>query len=95
MSRALDLADSEKRAIVIEIARRLSENDDPMAVAEEFLAKNLGGRAEPIGDALSDRYESALKILIEEKNADAVRSRMLLYESSLPWSCLKNSPNRP
>ncbi|MBI5091297.1 MAG: DNA polymerase III subunit delta' [Candidatus Hydrogenedentes bacterium] len=51
MSRALDLVDSEKRDIVIEIARRLSENDDPMALAEEF-SKGLEARREQLAAAV-------------------------------------------
>jgi DNA polymerase-3 subunit delta' len=57
MSRALDLVDSEKRDIVIEVARRLSQNDDPMALAEEF-SKSLDSRREQLAAAVKLDSES-------------------------------------
>jgi DNA polymerase III delta' subunit len=36
MSRALDLVDSEKRAVVLSLTERLASGDDPVAMAEEF-----------------------------------------------------------
>lgn len=38
MSRALDLADSERRNVVLDITKRLAEGIDPVEVAEEFSA---------------------------------------------------------
>jgi len=40
MSRALDLVESDKRAIVLDLTRRLGEGDDPLDLAEGF-AKHL------------------------------------------------------
>ncbi len=37
MSRALDLVDSGKRDVILDVVRRLSEGEDPMGVAEEFV----------------------------------------------------------
>ena len=37
MTRAFDLIDTDKRDVVLDVVRRLSEGEDPMAVSEEFL----------------------------------------------------------
>ncbi len=47
VSRALDLVDSEKRAVALEVSRRLADGDDPLALAEEF-AKHLAAQREQI-----------------------------------------------
>ncbi len=36
MTRAFDLIDTDKREVVLDVVRRLSEGEDPMAVSEEF-----------------------------------------------------------
>jgi DNA polymerase-3 subunit delta' len=54
MSRALDLIDTEKRAVVVDIVRRLASGTDPLALAEEF-AQHLSVRGEQI--ALSVKSE--------------------------------------
>ncbi|MFA6241710.1 MAG: DNA polymerase III subunit delta' [Candidatus Hydrogenedentales bacterium] len=38
MSRALDLVDSDKRDVVLALAHRLADGDDPVVMAEEFAA---------------------------------------------------------
>ena len=47
MSRAIDLVDSDKREIALDITRRLAEGHDPVALAEEF-AGHLDNRRQHI-----------------------------------------------
>ncbi|HOZ47273.1 MAG TPA: DNA polymerase III subunit delta' [Candidatus Hydrogenedentes bacterium] len=51
MSRALDLVDSDKRAVVLEITQRLAEGGDPLSVAEEF-SNHLTGLRDQITGAV-------------------------------------------
>ncbi len=39
MTRALDLVDSDKRAIILSITERLAQGDDPVVISEEFIKK--------------------------------------------------------
>lgn len=52
MSRAFDFVDSGKREVVIDVAKRLSAGDDPLALASEF-ARHL--------DSQSDALKASLK----------------------------------
>lgn len=47
MSRALDLVDSEKREVVLDLTRRLADGEDPLALAEAF-SKHLADSRERI-----------------------------------------------
>jgi DNA polymerase-3 subunit delta' len=38
MSRALDLVETDKRAVVLSVVERLAKNEDPLALSEEFAA---------------------------------------------------------
>jgi DNA polymerase III delta prime subunit len=53
MARALDLVDSEKREVVLDVTRRLHDGDDPMSVSEEFAA-HLKSQADAIKDSITD-----------------------------------------
>lgn len=47
MSRALDLIDTEKRAVVLDLVRQLAKGADPLGLTDEF-AKHLAARKEQI-----------------------------------------------
>lgn len=51
MSLALDLVDSDKRAVALEVIRRLAEKDDPSALADEF-SKSLDARHDLLAAAV-------------------------------------------
>ena len=63
MSRALDLVDSEKRDMVLDVTLRLAEGDDPMIVSEYFVTHMK---------AESDRIKAAVKAEFEEGDAQEV-----------------------
>lgn len=46
MTRALDLVDSEKRALVLDVVKRLASGEEPMALAEEFSGHVSAQRAQ-------------------------------------------------
>ena len=58
MSRALDLAQTDKREIALDIAKRLEEGADPLAVAEEF-AKHLEARRQEIKKTIEAEMQQA------------------------------------
>lgn len=58
VSRAFELVDSERRNIVIEVARRLDAGDDPFLVSEEF-ATHLKTQREMIRAAAKAEFEAA------------------------------------
>ena len=64
MVRALDLVDSGKRDAVLEITRRLSDGDDPLALAEDF-AKGI--------EARRNQIEASIKADMDPTAADVSR----------------------
>jgi acetyltransferase len=65
---ATDLVDLSRSLSLIQLAE--NTKDKLRKVLPRMAAVN--NPVDIIGDALSDRYENALKILVEEKNADAI-----------------------
>ncbi len=57
MSRALDLVETEKRDVVLDVTRRLGEGEDPLALSEEFVA-HLRAQGEVIKAALKAELEN-------------------------------------
>lgn len=51
MTRAIELVDSDKRAIALDLTKRLADGDDPLGLAEEF-AKYLASRKSQIESAV-------------------------------------------
>ncbi len=66
MSRALDLVDSGKRDVILDVVRRLSEGEDPMGVAEEFVGYIA---------AQKSQFEAAVKA-----DADSIATNELTRE---------------
>jgi len=54
MSRALDLVDSEKRAITLDVVHQLAEGRDPLALAEEFAGHLAAQRDRIAADIKAD-----------------------------------------
>ncbi len=59
MSRALDLVDSEKRAVVLDVARQLAQGMDPLALAGEF-AQHLASQREEIAALIKGDVDESL-----------------------------------
>ncbi len=63
MSRAIDLVETEKRTVVLNVTERLRAGEDPLTVSEEFV-NHLRSEA--------DAIKSALKAELEEEEDEAV-----------------------
>lgn len=74
MSRALDLVDSDKREIALGITRRLAENADPLALAEEF-AGHLKSRRDQIEAALQGETAASEANEISREDRDALKEQ--------------------
>ena len=81
ISRALDLVDSNKRAIVLDITRRLAEGEDPVAMAEGF-AKQLEARRTQIEAALrADVDPSEMNDASREEKEEQKKQQLALAEA--------------
>lgn len=82
MDRALDLVDSNKREIALDIARRLADGEDPMAVSEKF-AKHLANRRSQIKAAIEAETESSadLAALNKEDREEINKQQLALAEA--------------
>ncbi|HOV72934.1 MAG TPA: DNA polymerase III subunit delta' [Candidatus Hydrogenedentes bacterium] len=81
MSRALDLVDTDKREVVVAVARQLSEGADPLALAEDF-ADRLNQRREEIKTALKAEMDSeAYKEATREDREEMKKQQLALAES--------------
>jgi DNA polymerase-3 subunit delta' len=81
VSRALDLVDSNKRVIALDIVRRLAKGDDPLALAEEF-AKSLDARRDQIEATLRADLDTAdLADLSREDLEEQKKQQMAVAEA--------------
>ena len=49
MSRALDLVDTKKRTVMLDVTQRLESGEDPLALSEEFVQHKSGGKSGSCG----------------------------------------------
>jgi len=75
MSRALDLVDSDKRDVVLNVAQRLNQGDDPLDVAEEF-AKYLEQQKQAIENGVKD-------LMVEPDKKEASREDIEEYKREM------------
>lgn len=81
MSRALDLLESDKREIVLDITRRLADGEDPLALAEG-LAKRLDARRGQIEAALrADTEAGSPNDTSREDREELKQQQMALAEA--------------
>lgn len=73
MSRALDLVDSEKREVVLDMARRLAEGEDPLALAEAF-AQHLAGNREQIAAAVKASLDETTMAEASREDKERIKS---------------------
>ena len=90
MSRALDLVDSGRREVVLDVARRLHGKEDPMAVSEEFVA-HLRSQAEMIKNKVKsevealDTEEASKEDLEEAKREQAALIEALVRHETMEY----------
>ena len=82
MSRALDLVDTDKREIVLEVTRRLAEGGDPLALAEEF-AKRLDARREQIEAAIKADVEPGSPGEISREDKEEQKQQQMALAEAL------------
>ena len=80
MSRALDLVDSDKRPIVLDIVEKLAAGTDPLAVAEDF-AGVLADTRSQIEDAVKAEFEGPEKEVSGDDREEIKKQQMALAES--------------
>lgn len=81
MSRALDLVDSDKRDIVLDLTRQLGDGGDPVALAEEF-AQYLDNKQSQIRAAIkADGDDSDTQDLGREEREEIKKQQMALAEA--------------
>ena len=81
MSRAFDLADSEKRAVVLDVLERLIAGEDPMAVAEEF-SQFLVTQKKTIEASVKEKTDAAdSKEMSKEDREQLKEARLALVDA--------------
>jgi DNA polymerase-3 subunit delta' len=81
MDRALDLVDSDKRDIVLQIVAQLSEGGDPVALADQF-ASNLSSQRKQIEAAVSAELSADVESGEEKDKETLKEQRMALTEAA-------------
>ena len=81
ISRALDLVDSEKRDVVLDVTQRLAEGEDPMIVSEGFV-QHMKAESESIKAAVKAELEQGdPQDASREEREDAKNEQMALIEA--------------
>jgi DNA polymerase-3 subunit delta' len=80
MSRALDLVDSDKRPIVLDIVEKLSSGVDPLGVAEDF-AGVLAATREQIVNAVKGEFEGPEKEVSRDDREELKKQQTGLAEA--------------
>ncbi len=81
MSRAFDLADSDKRAVVFDVLERLIAGEDPLAVSEEF-AQFLGTQKSAVEASVKEKTEASdSKEMSKEDREQLKESQMALVDA--------------
>jgi len=79
MSRALDLVDSDKRPIVLDVVEKLAAGADPLAVAEDFAGVLATARAQ-IEDAVKGEFEGPEKDVSRDDREEIKEQQVALAE---------------
>lgn len=81
MSRALDLVETEKREVVLDITHRLASGEDPLVLSEEFVS-HLRAQKEAIEAAVKAEFENdETPDLSSEDSADQKKEQLALAEA--------------
>lgn len=75
-SRALDLVDSDKRAVVFDVVARLSNDEDPLAVAEDF-GQYLAGQKAQIEASLKAAIDPDQRQELGTEDRDRIKEEQL------------------
>jgi DNA polymerase III subunit delta' len=76
MARALDLVDSDKRLVVLEVVRRLRADEDPVALAQEF-AKSLELQRKQLEEGLKAEMNFDALQELDKDEAEKVKDEQL------------------
>lgn len=82
MTRALDLIDSEKRAIVIDIVTRLGQGEDPLAVADEF-TKYLSAQRRQIEASVKTEFQVRVGEEMSKEDRERIEEEQLALVDAL------------
>jgi DNA polymerase-3 subunit delta' len=82
MSRALDLVDSNRREIALDITRRLEEGGDPVALAEEF-SKLLDSRRAQIKTAIEAEVDTAETADLSREDREEQKKQQLAVAEAI------------
>jgi DNA polymerase-3 subunit delta' len=80
MSRALDLVDSEKREVMLDIVEKLGGGTDPLAVSEDF-AQVLANTKAQIESAVKAEFDSTDKEIGKDEREEIKKQQLALAES--------------
>ncbi|MCX5770220.1 MAG: DNA polymerase III subunit delta' [Candidatus Hydrogenedentes bacterium] len=79
MSRALDLVDSDKRPVVLDIVEKLADGADPLAVAEDF-ARVLAATRAQIEEGIKGEFEVPEKEVSRDDREEIKKQQVALAE---------------
>ena len=82
MTRAFDLIDSDKRDVVLDVVRRLSEGEDPMAVSEEF-SKYIASQKNQFAAAVKAASDSAGSPELTHEDRDRLKDEQAALVDAL------------
>lgn len=81
-SRALDLVDSDKRAVIFDVVTRLSNDEDPLALAEEF-AQYLAGQKAQIEASMKEAIDPKQQQELSKDDRDRIKEEQLALTDAL------------
>ena len=82
MSRALDLVDSDKRAIALDLSRRLAQGEDPLAVAVEF-AGHLKAKRTQVETAIKAELRSSGHAELTHEDKEDLKTQQMAVAEAL------------
>lgn len=82
MTRALDLVESEKRDVVLDITRRLASGEDPLELSEEF-SRHLTAQRDAIKASMKGEFETPDAKEVSREDREALESEQVALTESL------------
>lgn len=81
-SRALDLVDSDKRAVVLDVVKRLAEGEDPLALAEEF-TQYLTQQKAAIESSIKETIDPQSQKELSKEDREQAKEELLALSDAL------------
>ena len=82
MTRALDLVESEKRDVVLDITRRLAAGKDPLELSEEF-TRHLSAQRDAIKASIKAEFDTPDAKEVSREDREALESDQIAFTESL------------